>query len=247
LRRADHRDPDAELLRAADHATGDTLWGIDRPETVRLETAPVVPFERVHQLKRDERLEPYLSVLVDRVFLPTSGEPTRFVALAATGAEVRSGSLTATVGMMLAERTTRTVCVIDANVRTPSLHEHFAVPNAGGLVEGLLADTPLLERAKRVQTNLWVLPAGIASGRPAFDSATARQRITQFVSQFDYVLVDVEPIGPGGYGSGLLRLVGGVIIVVAADATRREIARRATQALAESGVTVIGAVLTGRS
>ena len=45
---------------------------------------------------------------------------------------------------------------------------------------------------------------------------------------------------------GLLRLVGGVIVVVAADSTRREAARRATQALAESGVTVIGAVLTNQ-
>jgi polysaccharide biosynthesis transport protein len=60
------------------------------------------------------------------------------------------------------------------------------------------------------------------------------------------VLVNVEPLAPGNSAAGLLRLVGGVIVVVAADATRREAARRAIDSLTESGVTVIGAVLTNR-
>jgi Mrp family chromosome partitioning ATPase len=247
LRRAEGRDPHAELLRQADRATSDTLWGIDRPDTAVLEVpAPPVAFERSSLRKRDEVFEQYLGTLVDRVFLPISGEPTRFVAFASTGPEVKSSALTATAAVMLAERTTRTVCVVDANFRSPSVHEHFGVPNAAGLAEGLSSDGPLLDRARRVQRNLWVLPAGEVSGRPAFDTAAARQRITQFVAQFDYVLVDVEPVAAGLASAGLLRLVGGVIVVVAADATRREIARRATQALAESGVTVMGAVLMNR-
>jgi len=244
LSRAEGRDPAAKLLRDAEPAPPQTLWGIDRPESPVLDPAsPVVAFERSSPRPRNDVFERYLTTLVDRVFLPTSGQPTRVVAFASIGPEVTSGALTATAAVMLAERTTGTICVVDANFRAPSLHHHFGMPNERGLAEGLASEAPLLESARRVQRNLWVVPSGLPSGRQVFDSAVARQRLAQFVAQFDYVLIDVEPVTAGSNVAGVFRLVGGVIVVVAADSTRREIARRATQTLAESGVTVIGAVL----
>jgi Mrp family chromosome partitioning ATPase len=257
LRRAEARDPAADLLRDAEYVTNQGLWGITRSDgalvaeppsalTAVAEPEPVPVFTGAIARKRDELFEKHLGTLVDRVFLPTSGDAARFVAFASTGREVHSGRVAVTAAAMLAERTTRTVCLLDANFRAPWCHQYFGLANAAGLAEGLGSGAPLADRAQRLQGNLWAIPAGGMSGRPSLDSATARQRITELVKQFDYVLVDIEPMEAGSQGAGLLRLVDGVIVVVAADSTRRENARRATQALAESGVTVIGAVLTNR-
>jgi Mrp family chromosome partitioning ATPase len=195
---------------------------------------------------RNDRVQRNLSGLVERVFLPVSGEPTRSLAFVSIGTDADSGPLAAAAAEMLAERTSRTVCVVDAHFRTPSLHLRFELSNTGGFAEALAADTPLVEAARRLQRNLWVIPAGVASAPVVFSTAAARQRISQLVTTFDHVIFDVDPVTPGSDIAALLRLLGGVIVVIAADSTRRETARRAKQTLTESGVTVIGAVLTNR-
>jgi Mrp family chromosome partitioning ATPase len=195
---------------------------------------------------RNDTVQRNLSGLVERVFLPVSGEPTRSLAFVSIGKDADSGPLAAAAAEMLAERTSRTVCVVDAHFRAPSLHRRFELANAGGFAEALASDTPLDEAARRLQRNLWVIPAGVASAPPLFSTAAARQRISQLVAQFDHVIFDVDPVPPGGDIAALLRLLGGVIVVIAADSTRRETARRAKQTLTESGITVIGAVLTNR-
>jgi Mrp family chromosome partitioning ATPase len=219
------------------------------PETGRSDdTAAVAPADFAAGRRNDTRddvAERHLAALVDRVFLSTSGVPIHTVVFASTGEEVDSALLTATAAQLLAEQTARTVCVVDANFRTPSLHQRFGVPNVAGLAEALASDTPLAESARRLQRNLWIVPAGVATDRPSFAGGVARRRIAELMAQFDYVLVDIEPVTTGSV-AGLLPPVDGVIVVLAADSTRREAARRATQAVGESGVPIIGAVLTNR-
>ncbi|MQA31253.1 MAG: hypothetical protein GEU82_15700 [Luteitalea sp.] len=259
LRRSEGQDSGTDLFDEVDQATSEGLWGIDRHDAVdddAVDAAPFVSTVRPPARERDHPAAQHLAALVDRVFLPVSGEATRCVAFAPIGREADSDGLAAIAAEMLVERTTRNVCVIDANFRRPSLHDHFGVPNASGLAEALVSEAPLAEFSVRVQRNLWIVPTGAAVERPTFTSAAARSRMTQFLAQFDYVIVDVEPIvvgsdvagghAAGSNVAGLLRLVRGVIVVVAADSTKRESARRATRTLVASGVTVIGAVLTNR-
>jgi Mrp family chromosome partitioning ATPase len=103
-----------------------------------------------------------------------------------------------------------------------------------------------VEASRRLHQSFSVVPAGRATTPPLIATAATRQRFAQFIAQFDHVVVNVEPVQPGGTVAALLRLVEGVIVIVDADSTRREIARRATQALRDSGVSVIGAVITNR-
>lgn len=246
LRRAGEPDPSVSVFQAADHPRGEGLWDLDRSEVAHSDVLPMfMPAAPVSARRRDGALERYLGGLVERVFFATSGRPTRAVAFVSTGAEADAGALTATAAELLAERVSGTVCVIDANLQRPYLHQHFGVPNVNGLSQGLQSDRPLTECAQRVGPNLWVVPTG-GSDASVLSTAAARTRLKQFTSQFDYVLVNVEPVVDHSSAAVLLRIIGEVIIVVAADATRREIARRAAQSLSETGITVIGAVLTNQ-
>lgn len=146
---------------------------------------------------RNDTVQHRLSGLVERVFLPVSGEPTRSIAFVAIGADLDSGALAATAAEMLADRTSRTVCVVDANFRAPSLHTRFGLPSAGGFADALAADSSLVDSARRIQRNLWVIPAGTSTTPPQLANASARVRISQFVGQYDYVIVNAEPVNPG--------------------------------------------------
>lgn len=188
----------------------------------------------------------HLAALVERVFLPVSGEPTRCVAFSAVGADVRSSAVTAGSAAMLAAQSEATVCLLDANFRAPSLHKHFGLPDAPGLADALLSGRPLDDAAARVDRNLWLVPAGRRDDRPSFASDSARLRMAQLIARFDYVLVDMESVSAAGDAAGLAPLVGGVILVVAAESTRRESARRSAEIFQSYGAAVIGAVLTNR-
>ncbi len=185
----------------------------------------------------------HLAALVERVFHPVSSDPVRSVAF--TGIDARSSAITAAAAVMLSQRSDATVCVVDANFAAPSLHEHFGTANAAGLSEAIDLELPPANAAHQVRSNLWLVTAGHGP-RPSFASEAARVRMAQFIAGFDFVLVDLESVTGPGEGTGLSPLLSGVILVIAADATRRESARRATRMLSGSGASVIGAVLTNR-
>ena len=80
----------------------------------------------------------HLAPLVERVFLPVSGEPPRAVAFVGVGAP--SHAITATTAELLATVDAVRVCIVDANFTAPSLHERFGVANDGEVF--IAADRP---------------------------------------------------------------------------------------------------------
>lgn len=214
------------------------------PATERRTRAPEPALQRPSTDVVDPVLRQHLSALVERVFAPVSGNPARSVAF--SGLDTRSGTITAVTADMLAKQTGASVCVVDANFMAPSLHEHFGVENGIGLVDAVDGNISLVDAAREVGPNLWLLPSGMARRRPSFASDTVRVKVAQFIARFDYVLADIEPVSGISDATGLAPLVNGVILVIAADATRRESAKRAAQVLQGIGAPVLGAVLTNR-
>jgi len=192
----------------------------------------------------DSSHRPHLAALVERTFLPVSGEPPRSVAFSGLG--VDSGVITAAAAELITHQSDATVCVVDANFSKPSLHRRFGAPEAVGLSDLIASGGSLADAARPVGRNLWLLSAGTSNARPSLGSDSVRMRLAQFIARFDFVLVDIEPVWGSGDAAGFAPLVDGVILVLAADTTRRESARRATQALRSAGVSVLGAVLTNR-
>jgi capsular exopolysaccharide synthesis family protein len=128
---------------------------------------------------------------------------------------------TTNLALTLSESYKRRVLVVDADLRRPSIHEIFSLPNDRGLAEGLressASNLPVLE----VSPTLAVLTAGIPDRAPMAGLTSERMKevLAEASARFDWVLIDTPPIGLISDAQLLASLVDGVVLVVGAGST----------------------------
>ncbi len=142
----------------------------------------------------------------------------------------------------------RRVILMDADLHRPRLHRVFGLPNNAGLTTALLAgDNAALDELLQDSPVplLRVLPSGPLPPNPAelLGSARMRQLLAELLAHADTVVLDCPPITALSDAAILSTQVDGVLFVLDAGKTRREIARRALEALHRVQARVVGAVL----
>jgi len=153
-------------------------------------------------------------------------------------------------GETLAEQATGSVCIVDANLRSPSLHKYFGLDNSRGLTEAIFQSDPLMNYAQQLPAgNIWVLTGGSVPPDPRrlLNSDGLRARMAELRAVFDFVVIDAPPVSPYTDATFLGQLADGIVLVVEANSTRREIARKAVESLGAAGVPVLAAVLNKRT
>src|SRR5581483_11141092 len=75
--------------------------------------------------------------LVQRVFRSTNPDAPRMVAFSGVDHGDGCSWITANAALTLAAQTSSSICVVDANLRTPSLHRFFEIHNRFGLVDAI--------------------------------------------------------------------------------------------------------------
>lgn len=190
------------------------------------------------------------SKLVQRLFLIPQEKPVRAVVFAGIDAYRGCNWLCSVTARLLASTVPGSVCLVEGNFRSPSLIDSFKLARTGGLVDSLRLDRPVLEFTRQLATdNLWLLPAGA----PAEDSTALlnsdrmKDRLRELREEFDYLIVNAPPLGAFGDGLVLGTMVDGVVLVLEANATRREAAVRVTENLRMANIPVLGAVLNNRT
>lgn len=188
--------------------------------------------------------------LVQRVFLLQASTAPRVVMFA--GVEPGNGCsrICAQTAEVLAANTTGTVCVVDANLRTPSLPEYFGVTNHRGLTDSLLQDGPVRGFAKQLRpANLWLLSCGaLAADSPnLLRTEKLQARLNELRQQFDFVLTDVPALNQYADAAAVAKLCDGIIMVLEANSTRREAARKMAESLQLTKTPILGAVLNKRT
>ncbi len=182
--------------------------------------------------------------LAERVFLSGSEEARRMVAFAGLDTDSPTAWISAAVADMLAHRTDARIGVVDMDFASPSLHECFGISLTPGLLQALGSDAPIAESARRVHDNLWTFPAGAPGGGPEL-TVESRAQILRLTTAFDHVIVNLGSLATWS-GGGLPTMADGVVLVIAAEATRREPGRKVAERLHASGASMLGAVLTNR-
>jgi Mrp family chromosome partitioning ATPase len=150
---------------------------------------------------------------------------------------------------VLADQVTGTVCVVDANLRTPSLHEHFRIHNGAGFAEAMKSTKPIHEFARRASgSQLWLITAGNVGKAPngSLNPTRLRNRICELRQEFDFVLLDTPPVHVYGDAVLLGQMTDGMIVVVGSNSTRRESARIAKESIEAANIPILGAVLNRR-
>src|SRR5262249_50430657 len=89
------------------------------------------------------------------------------------------------------------VLAVDADLRRPTIHQHFGVPKPPGLSDLIVAKC---QASEAIQTprfkGLQVLPCGYVPPNPAelLGSAAMKQVVEALRSHYDWVLIDTPPI-----------------------------------------------------
>jgi polysaccharide biosynthesis transport protein len=192
--------------------------------------------------------EPLIS-LVQRVFLVPGVEAPRLVVF--SGADRGSGCtwVCAHTCRVLAALVSGSVCIVDANLRSPGLHQYLDLQGSPGLTEALSQPAPIRDFVQAVPDGRFsVLGAGAAiSDRDStLDLNRVRSRIKELRQEFDYVLVDAPSLDLYTDGIVLAGASDGMIMVLGANSSRREPARNAVAELKAARVRLLGAVLNKR-
>jgi polysaccharide biosynthesis transport protein len=191
-----------------------------------------------------------IAQLVQRVFRTPDNLVPRVVVFSGVEAGGGCTSICAATAEALAAVAPGTFCVVDADLRNPSLHQHFGLENRVGLADAIVQPGPIQSFAQRVGgTNLWVLPAGSAKAdiNALLSSDALQARLTELRSGFTQVLIDSSPLSRCADAIVLGRISDGLLLVLQSDATRREAARNVTESLKNSNVLLLGAVLNRRT
>jgi capsular exopolysaccharide synthesis family protein len=212
------------------------------PEPVRKSDGVVQEFDRVAQ---EECLK-----LVQRVFLGQASNVTRVIVFAGVDRGAGCSRICVETSRLLAANTSGSVCLVDADFRTPSLSGFFAIPDDRGLADALLSEGSIRTFAKPLTpSNLWLIPAGdLAPESPSLlNSDRLKQRLQELRSEFDYVLIDSPALNLYSDAIALGRIADGAVVVLQADSTRRESALKSLQGLRDARIDVLGAVLNRRT
>ncbi len=190
-----------------------------------------------------------VSSFVQQVFLAAGGNVPRTVVFTSTEPGTGCTWVAAHTAEVLAGRIAGSVCIVDANLREPGLHQQFGLENGLGLAESLQQPDPIggLVRGTSLP-NLFVITAGKAAedSQPRLASDRMRMRIHELRAEFDFVLIDASAMSQGSDAIGLGSLSDGVVLVLKANASRKQTARQAVQSLQEGNAKVLGAVLNQR-
>lgn len=138
------------------------------------------------------------------------------------------------------------VLLIDADLRRPSIHRQFKLTQPRGLATYLSSKVALDSVVYSTpMPNLKLLPCGPIPPNPAELVASERMRelIQTAAQHYDHIVIDSPPLMNVTDPAILSTLVDGVILVVQAGRSTRDLVRRAKQDLCTVGAKIFGVVL----
>jgi protein-tyrosine kinase len=140
----------------------------------------------------------------------------------------------------------RMTLLIDADLRRPCIHKLFDIRQSPGLAELLLGEAGTEEVLNSTPlNNLKIITSGrqIEKVCKPLKSETLKNLFAQFKLDFGYVVIDTPPIIPVPDSLILSRQVDGVILVLKAGSTPREVVKRAYDLLQNARGKSIGIIL----
>jgi protein-tyrosine kinase len=141
------------------------------------------------------------------------------------------------------------ILLIDANLRSPRLHDIFNVEYNQGLADLLTREEEKASLFKKVgHGNLYLIPCGKKTAGPLaiFESTRFDKTLKLMREKFDYVILDAPPVNNFAETKVMGKKVDGVILVIESGKTRKQVALRAKQDLEDAGAKVLGVILNRR-
>jgi polysaccharide biosynthesis transport protein len=151
----------------------------------------------------------------------------------------------ANLALALAQNGAR-VLAVDADLRRPTLHQHFALEKAPGLSDVIVANASLLDAVQPTHARgLQILPCGYVPPNPTelLGSGALKDIIAVLRKRFDWVLFDAPPFVGMADAPVLGTLMDGIVLVTWAERSGRPAIQRSIDQISAVGGKLTGIVL----
>ena len=184
--------------------------------------------------------------LVQNVFLSARDLAPRKVVFCGVDEESGSTSVCARAGQILAPKSSKSVCVVDANLRRPRLSRMLGVDTTIN-ISG--KNSSNREQCAHLGGSLWLAGTDKIAGAGGLilPEAELKQRLAQLDASFDYLLIDAPGLAVCSDAALLGQIADATILVIEAGLTRRASAVKAKAALEVAGIRLLGTVLHNRT
>lgn len=216
------------------------------------------PTPEVERMARHSRLHPQLcyahhpgsreaeSYRTIRTALLFAAQEQNARVIQVSSSEPGDGKTTSICNLALAmAQSGKRVLLIDADLRRPTVHEMFRLPQEVGLSDALLGEIEWINAVKKTPiATLSVLTAGLAPENPSELLSTPALELVlrRAREEFDYVLVDSPPVLAVSDPCIVATHTDGMLLVVRMRKNSRAAVRRTGETLDSYGVRVFGVV-----
>ena len=178
-----------------------------------------------------------------------ASSPSRCFIVGVTSAVYGEGKTTVAMNLAgtIAQNSSQRVALVDCNMRNWDLQNRLNLPPCAGMVdilEGVEDDLSAIVQKTELD-NFTIVPAGRAAANPSRLARSPRflEVMNALRMTNEFVVMDMAPVLPVADTRVLTKALDGVVIVVRAGVTPREVVQRAMEAVGADRV--LGVVLNG--
>lgn len=172
-------------------------------------------------------------------------KPFKRIVVTSSGPQEGKSTTAINLGITMAQSGNR-VLIIDTDMRRPRLHKAFGVSNEVGVSSLIVGEGKLDDAIKSTDVpGLFLLPCGPVPPNPAelLHAQGFGDLLSKVGERFDRVILDTPPVGAVADAVVLSTQVDGVVVVLKAGQTNRDVAKRTVRALSDVKANIYGAVL----
>jgi protein-tyrosine kinase len=222
----------------------------DQPRAVKF--TPLNLFrDKRRPIHIDFDLDPFLEEQYQKLrrrLAPQPDQPSvKAIMIAATTHGEGATTTSAILAAMLARSGHSRILLVDANLRTPALDGVFNdTESPEGLSDVIVSDKPLDTAIYQTSfSNLFLLPVGRPHSSPSylFDGDPIANLLVSLKERFDFIIFDAAPLDGYSESFFLAAKVDGVILVVEAERTKKQVVQKIKKELEWGPIKLLGIVL----
>ena len=246
----DARDTSLKTVREVRELLGYTLLGIvpnfekiDKLGSRNRDLEPGIPKIPVKDDPRSLISETYGMLYANLKFL-SSDKEVRVITITSAVPKEGKSTVCANLALAIAQLGFR-VLLIDADMRHPSQHTVWELPNSLGLSNVIVEQIQLKTVIAQAMPNLYVLTSGLVPPNPLalLNSRRMASLIEDFSQTYDFVIIDTPPISAAADARILSAMTDGMLMVVQPKLVDSASAIAAKELLEQSGQNILGMVI----
>ncbi|WP_082071845.1 polysaccharide biosynthesis tyrosine autokinase [Pseudarthrobacter chlorophenolicus] len=190
------------------------------------------------------RAESFRQLRTNLQFANVSGQAKTILLTSSLPGEGKS-TTAANLAIALAQ-SGQVVCLIDADLRRPMIHDYLGLDRSVGLTTALVGEADIDDLLQHWgEDGLYVLTSGQLPPNPSelLGSSQMRTLLERLELAFDVIIVDAPPLLPVTDAAVLSQSVGGVVLVVGTQKLKQRDLEKSLTALELVGAHMLGVVL----